>query len=161
MNSYVILGIIAGLPFVLAILMRVNSIYLYMSVAAGLILAQYVSYDTMLALNAFFAHKDFGNYVNLGLLLTPIVLSLFFLRKSMSRSKTIFHLLPLAATCAALGTLIMGYLPGGIQHQLLTNQIGKTADNSQNALIAAATILTLLLAWLTLSPHDDKKKRRR
>ena len=160
MNSYVIFGIIAGLPLLVTMILRVNSIYLYLSMAAGLLLAQYVSYDTTLAINAFFSHKSLGNYVSLGLLLTPIILTIFFLRKTMPRSKILFHIVPLIVTCATLGTFIIGYLPGGIKHQLLINQIGKTADNAQNALIAGSTILILLLAWLTLGHHDGKKKHR-
>ena len=160
MNSYVIFGIIAGLPLLVTMILRVNSIYLYLSMAAGLLLAQYVSYDTTLAINAFFSHKSFGNYVSLGLLLTPVVLTILFLRKTMPRSKILFHIVPIVVTCATLGTFIIGYLPGGIKHQLLTNQIGKTADSAQNALIAGSTIFILLFAWITLHHSSDHRKKR-
>ena len=157
MSTYIILAIIAGVPVVLALVLRVSAVFLYLGVAAGLILSQYIAQDTSLALNAFFAHSQVDSYVRLVLLLLPVLLTLIFLRKTLPGSKFFLHVVPLIITNVALGTFIMTNLPGGVQHQLVTNPVGRIANSAQNLLITASTVVTLLLAWLTMRHKQSKK----
>lgn len=143
----------------LAIVLRVNAVLLFVGVAAGALLAQYISEDTSLLLNSFFAHNNVDNYVKLGLLLLPVVLTLLFLRKTLNPTQFVFHLVPLIVTSAAFATLVISLLPGGVRHDLTSNQIGSVANSAQNVLIAASAFLTLLLAWLTMG-HKGKNKHR-
>ncbi|HSX44426.1 MAG TPA: hypothetical protein VLE69_04015 [Candidatus Saccharimonadales bacterium] len=156
MNVYIILAVIAGLPLLLALLFRVNAILLFLGVAVGALLAQYIADDASLVVNSFFTHINVDDYVKLGLLILPVILTLLFLRKTLSPPQLVFHLLPLVITAAAFATLIISALPGGVQHDILANPIGKIADSSQNVLIAASSILTLLLAMFTMG-HKGKR----
>lgn len=157
MNVYIILAIIAGTPLLLTLLFRVNAVLLFVGVAAGALLAQYISDDASLVLNAFFSHANADGYVKLGLLILPVVLTLLFLRKTLSATQLIFHLVPLIVTSAAFASLVVNILPGGVHHNIVTNPIGKIADSFQNILIASSAFLTLLLAWLTMG-HKGRSK---
>ena len=142
----------------MALLLRVNAVLMFVAVAAGALLAQYISDETSLVFNSFFSHMNVDNYVKLGLLLLPVVLTLLFLRKTLNTTQLVFHLIPLIVTSAALATLVISSLPGSVHHEIVSNPIGKIADNSQNVLITASAILTLVLAWLTMG-HKRKTKR--
>ncbi|MBI3624084.1 hypothetical protein HY218_00460 [Candidatus Saccharibacteria bacterium] len=149
MQPLVILAIIAVLPLLLALLLRVSALFLFLGVAAGALLAQYIADDASLVLNSFFTHINVDQYVKLGLLVLPVVLTLLFLRKTLSASQLVFQLVPLVVTSAAFATLVIGMLPGGVQYNIVSNPIGKIANSSQNVMVAASTLLTLLLAWFT------------
>ncbi len=158
MSTYIILGLVAGLPLILALILRVSAIYYFLSVAAGLLLVQYIADSTELALNTFVPHSNFSGNVKLALILIPVLLTFFFLRKTVQSSKLLLHLVPIALTSAILGIFIINNLPNRLQTHLLANPIGKIANNSINVLIAATTAITLILAWLTLNHHKVKSK---
>ena len=157
MITLVILATIVGLPILLALLFRVNAIFLFLGVATGVLLAQYISDDTSLVIDSFFSRVNVDQYVKLILLLLPVVLTLLFLRKTMNSSQLLLHLVPIILTSIALATLVVGYLPGGVQHNLDANRYGHLILSAQNVAIAAASLLTLILAWLT-GGHKSKAK---
>lgn len=160
MNTYILLAIVGGLPLLLVLILRLSAIHFFISVASGILLSQYTSSDTLFALDAFFSHQNLDSIIRLGLLLLPVLLTLFFLRKTLATSKLVLHFLPIVVTSAALSTFIVEALPGGIKHQILTDKIGQFADNAQTGLIAASVILTLILIWLTKRHSPEKKHRR-
>lgn len=157
MDSYVILGILVGLPLLLALLFRVSAVFLFTSVASGALLTQYFADDASLVLNAFFTHSNVDQYVKLVLLVLPVLLTVYFLRKTLSGTQILFHLVPLVVTSAAFAALVMTALPGGVRYDLMNNSAGKVLESSQNLLVAASSILTLLLMWFTMRHHKGKR----
>ena len=156
-DSYIILSILFGLPLLLALLFRVSAVFLFTSVAAGALLTQYFADDASLVFNAFFTHTDVDQYVKLVLLVLPVLLTVYFLRKTLSGAQLLFHLVPLIVTSAAFATMVMSSLPGGIRYELINNPAGKVLESSQNVLIAASSILTLLLMWFTMRKPKSKR----
>lgn len=157
MNTLIIIAILAGTPLVLSLLFRLNAIALFLAVATGALLAQYIADDASLVISAFSPKANVGSYVQIGLLILPFALSLLFLRKTLSASKVMLHILPLVVTSLAFTTLIIGYLPGGVQHDIVTDPIGKTINSAQNVLIAASAALTMIVAWITMGPKGHRK----
>jgi hypothetical protein len=145
-----------GAPLLLALVLRVSAIAMFLGVATGALLSQYIADDASLVLGALFTNTNFGSYVQLALLLLPSVLTLFFLRKTLSGAKVVLHIVPLIVTSAALATLIIGFLPGGLQHQIVTDPLGKALNSAQNVLIAASAALTIILAWITMGQKGRK-----
>lgn len=156
-DSYVILGILFGLPLLLALLFRVSAVFLFTSVAAGALLAQYFADDTSLVVNAFLTHSNADQYVKLVLLILPVLLTVYFLRKTLSGAQLLFHLVPLVVTSAAFTALVMTALPGGVRYDLINNPVGKVAESSLNVLVAGSSILTLLLMWFTMRKSKSKR----
>lgn len=157
MDSYVIFSIIFGLPLFLALLFRVSAVFLFTSVASGALLAQYFADDTSLVFNAFFTNTEADQYVRLTMLALPVLLTIYFLRKTLSGTQLVFHIVPLIVTSAAFAALVMDVLPGGVHYDLVNNPVGKVAESSQNVLIAASSILTLLLMWFTMRHPKSKR----
>lgn len=157
MNTLIILGAIVGMPILLALVLRVNAVFIFLAVATGALLSQYISDDASLVLTSFFTRVSVDQYVKLGLLILPLILTLLILRKSMSPAQFPLHVVPLIVTCAAFATLVISNLPGGVQHNISSDHYGHISMSSQNVLIAAASVLTLVLAFIT-GGHKSKSK---
>jgi ABC-type spermidine/putrescine transport system permease subunit I len=150
MNTYIILGIIVGLPLLLTLILRVSAVFLFLGVAGGILLSQYIAEDAALVLNLISPHGEFNSYAKLALLLIPVLLTMFFLKKTVQLSKLFLHIIPIAITVLVLGSFIIKVLPGGIQYNIASNPLAKTLDTAQNVLLGSATAITLILAWLTM-----------
>src|SRR5574338_1017179 len=106
MNSLMLLAIIAGVPTLLALLLRVHSVYFFLSVAAGSLLVNHLGDDTGLALSMAFRGQNTMLIASVGILLVPVLLTLLFLRGSTPKRKSLLHILPLVMTGLTLGVLV-------------------------------------------------------
>ena len=161
MDSYIILAILVGIPIVSAVLFRISGILLFVGAATGILLSQYIAEDTNIVLNSFTNNSSFDQYIKLGLLLLPVLLVIVFLRKTVSAGQLVLHIVPIVVTSAALATVAMHLMPGGVAYNLLQNPFGKTANTSQNILISASALLTLILALLTARHRGGRGKHHR
>jgi peptidoglycan/LPS O-acetylase OafA/YrhL len=55
---------------------------------------------------------------------------------------------------------VLTFLPSDVQRSVYNSPYGDTLKSSQDLIIAAAAVLTLLLAWLTYRNKDAKGGRR-
>lgn len=157
MVPIVLFAVIAGLPILNALILRVSAIFLFTSIAVGNFLVLYLSDDVTLALNAFSKDKNIPMIVQLVLLLTPVLLTLFFLRKTTTRGKFLLHLLPLIGCGFSIAVLTLPILPGELQAQIFNLPFGEIFNNSQDLIIGVTAILVLVLMWQTYKPHADGK----
>lgn len=158
MNSLVILSGIFGILLLLVMFLRVSSIFLFLALASGLLLAQYIAVDTSVVLEAFLPDKSMGANVQLILLLLPVLLTLIILRKTVKGRKVILHFIPWVITLATLVSFVMSYLPGGVRHNLQSSLLGRPLNSSQNVLISMSVAVNLFLAFLVHKPGDKSKK---
>ena len=159
MNALILLGAIAGVPVLLALVFRVSAIFLFLSVAAGSLLVTYVGDDAALALGMVVRGQNTTLITQFALLLVPVGMSLLFLRKSLPRSKVIFHVPVLVATGAALAVLALPFLDSNAQQQLFSTRYGNVFKDAQDVVVAAAAFMALVLMWLASGPKEDKHKK--
>jgi hypothetical protein len=155
MNPFVIVGLLAGVPLVLALVLRVSSRYLFASIAAGGLLVQYLADDAVIVVNTFLKNRDPTMAVRIGLLVLPVLLTMLFLRKTLKTSRLVLELLPLLASVAMLALLVLPHLPTSVQAQVRDMPYGNILHQSEDVVIGAAVILNLGLMWLLGKPHSD------
>jgi hypothetical protein len=143
----VLFVVLAGLPVLNAIIFRVSAVFLFTSIAIGNFLVLYLSDDVILALNAFSKDRNIPMIVRLVLLLTPIVLTLFVLRKSLAKSKFIWHLIPLIGCGLSVAVLTLPLLPSDVQGQIFGMPSGDVFKNSQDLIISITAVMVLMLMW--------------
>jgi hypothetical protein len=148
MDPLIVLGVLAGAPLALALVLRVSAVYMFASVAAGGLLVEYLSDDVVLAADTFLKNKDPQLVVHLTLLFLPVALTLFFLRKTLKSSRFLLEFVPLVASVAMLVVLAMPQLPKNLHNDILTTPYGKLVDQSEHVVIGAAALLNLGLMWL-------------
>ena len=160
MDSLILLAVIAGLPVLLALFLRVSSVFLFLSVAAGSLLVTYVGDDAGLALTMIIRGQNTTLIAQFGLQLLPVVISLLFLRKTLPKSKVLLHLPAIVATGLALAALLLPYLDSKVQQQIYANYYGNILRESQDVVVAGAALLVLMIMWTTYRHKDDKKSKK-
>jgi hypothetical protein len=160
MTPLITLGLLAGVPLALALLARVSAVYLFVSILAGSLLAQYLSDDVVVVLELF---RKSGNpliAVRLALVVLPVVLTLIFLRKTLKASRLLLELLPLLLCIGMLVVIVLPLLPLSLGAQVTATPYGKVLDTSHDALIGATILCNLSLMWLTSRQKHNEHGRR-
>ena len=157
MTPLIIMAVAAGLPVLLAIVLRVSALFLYLSLAAGFLLLQFLGDDAGLAARVFVRGPNVPMIAQFTLLFLPVVLTFLFMRRSMPASKLLFHIVPLIAISLAGVVITLPLLASPVQQQIFANQYGNVLKNSQDIAVGIASILTLLLMWATYRHKESKK----
>lgn len=161
MTPLILLAAIAGVPVLVALLLRVNAVFLYLSVAAGNLLVMSVADDADLVLGMVASGVNTRMVARFGLLLVPVVLTLLFLRKTMPRSKMLLHILPIVGSGLMLAAFALPFLSSDAQAQVYDSTYGEIINSAQDIVIGAATLLTLFLAWFSYRNKDSKRRGRK
>lgn len=156
MDAIIILGAIAGAPVLVALLLRVNSVFLFLSAVAGNLFVQYISDDAELVAGIVIKGANVPTATRFALLFLPVVLTIFFMRKTMQKSKVLLHLLPLVATGLTIGVFALPLMASSAQDQIFASAYGDIIRDTQDVAVSAAAFLTLLLVWATYRHKEGK-----
>lgn len=159
MIPLILLGLIAGVPVVLALLLRVSAVFLFLSILVGDVIVKYLSDDVILVLSGFVKGERLPMVTQLCLLFLPPVLVCIGLRKSLPRSKMLLHVLPLTFTGLGLAVLALPLLTSGTQAAIFGTSVGRLLRNSQDLIMSGAGVLVLMLAWHSYKHKPDKKHK--
>src|ERR1700744_797814 len=108
MNYLVVLAALALLPMVVVVWLRVNGAIAFMSLCLGSVLVTYTSSDVDGVFGSFSSSKNTlttNQWVQLGLLIVPLILTILFTRGSVKGTKKITNILP--ALAAGLLTALL------------------------------------------------------
>lgn len=155
-----LLAAIGLLPVVLAFVFRVSGVFLYLSIAAGYLLVLYVGDDAGLALGMAVKTGNVNTIAQFILLLLPVVTSLLLLKKTVPKHKVLLHMPLHIASGLALAALALPLLDSTAQEKIFANQYGNILRESQDMFVGVATVLALLIMWLTYKHKEDKKHKK-
>jgi len=122
---------------------------LFTSVAVGDLLMRYMGENATLVVAGAYRGANADIIAKLGLLLIPVVLTLFFGHNSLSKAKTVLHLVPIIATGIVLSLLILTQMPNGFQNSVYNSKYGSQIKENQDLAIATAGVASLVVAWIT------------
>lgn len=159
MDALIALAALAAVPVLAGLFLRVNALYVFMSVAAGNLFVHYIADDASLALSMFVKSAHSNQIAQFGVLLAPVVVSFLLLRKTLPKSKFLLHVPLLVANGIALAALAIPLLDSQAQEKVFANQYGNMLRESQDVAVAAAAGLALVLLWTTKRHKPDKKKK--
>ncbi len=159
MIPLILLGLIAGVPVFLALLLRVSAVFLFLGILVGDVIVKYLSDDVILVLSGFIKNEHLPMIAQLCLLFLPPVFIVVGLRKSLPRSKMLLHVLPLIFTGLGLAVLALPLLTSGTQAAIFGTAIGRLLRNSQDLIMCGAGLLVLGLAWHSYKHKPDKKHK--
>lgn len=146
MIPLIIIGALAFVPVLLALIFRVNAVFLFVSACIGYFLQFALSDDVDLALAVIIRGSNAVIVAQLTLFLVPILLTLFFLKKSAGRIQ-LFQLAPLVMTGLFIAVLALPLLPPVTQQAIYDSAYGGNIKGAQDLVIAAASVSNLLLVW--------------
>jgi hypothetical protein len=159
MTYLLVLAAIALVPLVAILLLRVNAAIALMSLALGSVLVTYTSSDVHAVFGGFSASASFNkyNWIQLGLLIIPFVLTILFTRGSIKGSKQLFNALPALASGLLLAILVIPLLPADIQKQVHALTVWRQLDNLQTAVVLGGAAFSLLFLLVShRKKHDEE-----
>ncbi len=156
MDSNIILGLILLAPVVLLMIMRINAALVFLSLCLGAVLVQFVGGDAADLLSSTSAHSpgisSNQTYVNLGLLLLPVVLTMIIMIRTVNGwTRLAFNILP-AIGVGLLGTLLaVPLLSAGLEGSITLLPLWHQLESLQTLTISISTLFCLLFLWMQRS----------
>ncbi len=149
---YILVALLA-LPIVLVMWLRINAAQIFLSLCLGNILVEFVGADAAKILSSTSA-QTYGTepslaYVNLGLLLLPVVATAVIMIHSVKgNAKLAYNLLP-AIGVSLLGILLaLPLLPPHLTGVILDLPLWRQLENLQTLILSISTLLVLLFLWM-------------
>ncbi len=159
MTPLILIGVIATLPILLALLFRVHALYVFISVCAGFLLQFALSDDVDLAVALLIRGSDALVVSRILLLCVPVVLTMFLLRKTVGRG-FLFQLGPLVFSGFLLAVLALPLLGQSFEQSVFDSAFGPGIKQSQDLVIAAAAASNLALLWTSFRHKAGRGKHR-
>lgn len=159
MISYTILGVALGLPLMLGLIFRVSTSHLFFSLMAGELLGRYFGHEAELIISSVFRQPGVAEYAEITVLLLPVIATAVLLRGTLTKSRAILHIVPLAVTGVVLSAFVLPILPDLAKQYVSDLPVGKALLNISNLVVGLVVLLQLITLWLlNRSSHASKHK---
>lgn len=152
----IVLGV-ALAPAVLGLVLRVNSVLVFLSVVSGYLLQQTLGDSAGLTISSLSKSSQSDMIANIGLLFLPVILTLIIARKTLKASNVLFQLLPLVLASGTGAAFLLPLTSDLFRVQAYSGVVGAQIYSAADVVVAAAAILNLLLAWRLYRQADEHK----
>jgi hypothetical protein len=156
MIPLIVFGAIVAAPVLLAMVFRVNAVYIFLGICAGYLLQMALSDSVDLALAAIIHGSNSVVAARAGLMAIPIILTLFLLRKTQGKS-FLLQIIPLIFSGMLLGSLLLPLLSPGFSQSVYGSTYGGSIRQSSDLITAVAVVSNLVLAWTLFKPKGHGK----
>jgi hypothetical protein len=159
MQAYIIVGALIALPIVLGIVMRVSASHLFFSVMAGELLARYFGQDAFSVIDSFSKNTTAASYGNAIVLTLPLLLTSVFLKGSLSRGKTLLHIIPFAITGIVYASFMLAALPSSVQAIIRENPLTNKFIGMDSIVIGVIVFVQLIALWILNRKSEKHSKK--
>ncbi len=152
MTASLILAALVFVPALVVLIFRANGAIAFMSLCVGSVLVTYVSGDVGTIATSLSASQGMlktDQWVQLGLLIAPFLLTMLFVRGSVRGTKKITNFLPALAAGLLFALFVVPLLPANTQRQVHQLSLWHQLSNLQVAVLLGGTVLSLLFLLLT------------
>lgn len=164
MNPFIILIILLAAPLLVLMALRINAAITFLSLCLGNVLVEFIGPDAGTILGSPVARAPGvtlagQSYINLVLLLLPVVLTMLIMIHTVKGAKLAFNILP-AIGVSVLGVLLAvplfsAGLTGAITQLVLWHKL----EALQSLVLSVTTLLCLLFLWMQRpkAPKEETK----
>jgi uncharacterized membrane protein len=164
MTYLAILAALALVPMLAVMLLRVNGAVAFMSLCLGSVLVTYTSSDVNAIFGGFTASGTLSKYqwVQLGLLLAPFLLTILFARGAVKGSKRFINFLPALSAGLLCALLVVPLLSADVQRHIHAQAAWHQLDSLQTAVLLGGATFSLLFLLVTHRAHhgDEEKSKK-
>jgi hypothetical protein len=146
-----ILGALALVPALAVLLLRVNGAIAFMSLCLGSVLVTYTSNDVDTVFTSM-TNKGMlatNQWVQLALLVSPLILAILFTRGNVKGVKNVTNVLPAVATGLLCTLLVVPLLSAGLQRQVHSLSAWQQLSNAQTGIILGGAVFSLVFLLFT------------
>ncbi len=159
MLPIVILASLVALPILVAFMFRVHVVFLMLSILIGDLLVRFLSDDVAFAISAFVPSANVPLMSQVLVLTTPILITMFVLRKTVPASKALLHLLPIISSGLLFAVLALPILPSPLQQEIFATAPGDLLRQSQDVIVGVSCLLVLLVLYQSFYKRPDKSAK--
>lgn len=160
MTYLIVLAALAAVPLLVIAFLRVNGAIAFMSLCVGSVLDTYTSTDVNTIVSSTSANHSLQNYqwVQIGLLIVPYVLTILFTKGSVHGGKRLTNLLPALSSGLLFALLLTPLLPADLQRNIHAVSLWRQLDNLQTAVVLGGAAFSLLFILVThRTKHEEGK----
>ncbi len=159
MNPLILLSALAVVPVVLILVFRINAALVFLALCAGSVLQTFVGDDVLQLFNSFVPSSNQALHVavRIGFLILPAVLTLLFMRKTVSGSRHVFNFIPALLTGMVTAILIIPLLTEGTKYTITTSSVWSQLQQFQGVLVGSAALTSFIFLWSNNRGHRKKK----
>ncbi len=161
MTGQILLITIVGLPLLLGLLFRVSTPHIFFSLMAGELLGRYFGHDLERQAITIAPQLNTRGFGEVALLTAPMVLTVIFLKGSISKGKTLLHMVPLLITGIIYAAFLVPLLSYGIQQEIQTFVVGKWLLDLNKIIIGSMVTVQLVALWMLNRGERGHSKRSR
>jgi len=166
MTYLIVLAALALVPLLAITLLRVNGAIAFMSLCLGSVLVAYTSPDVEGVFNSFSASKNTlttNQWVQLGLLVVPFLLTILFTRGSVKGSKRITNFLPALASGLLFALLAVPLFSASLQRHIEHQAVWHQLSNAQTGVILGGALFSLVFLLFThrTRGHDEEGSKKK
>ncbi len=157
-NELILVGMFV-LPIVVLFFLRANATFVFLSLAAGYVLTQFLGSDIYSFADLFFGHaKVSSNMLELGLLLAPPILTTIFMVRTVKGSRAMLNVLPAAAVGCLVALASVPLLSPGLSHAVMNVVLWGQITKLQSFIVGASVLVVLFFLWMQRPKHGKEKK---
>jgi hypothetical protein len=157
MTATLILWSILIFPLVLGIIFRVGAPHLFFSLMAGELLARYFGHDIEKIAAENLTTQPPERYGEIVLVVVAMLLTAFFMRGTVSKSRLVLHIIPLSITGIIMAAFLLPLLPESLQSPIGDTFVGGWILNLNRAIIGVVVVVQLISLWL-FNRSENKSK---
>ncbi|MEJ0072534.1 MAG: hypothetical protein WDN27_00330 [Candidatus Saccharibacteria bacterium] len=157
MTYLVVLAALALVPVLAIVFLRVNGAIAFMSLCLGSVLVSYTSSDVEGVFGSFSSSKNMlttNQWVQLGLLLVPLLLTILFTRGSVKGTKKLTNILPALSAGLLTALLVVPLLGVNVQRQIHHQAAWTQLSNAQTGVLLGGALFSLVFLLFT---HRTRK----
>lgn len=159
MNPLIVIGIIAGAPILLITIFKAKASIVFLALCAGSVLTTFVGDAVLDLIQLFVRNYSDGLQVgiSLALLLVPALLTILFVRGTVSGAKFVTNIILAVLTGVMTLYLAVPQLPKSIQNDIIGSSIWPTLLQYQGVLVGSAVFMSLMQLWVSGRSARHKK----
>ncbi|MES2971221.1 MAG: hypothetical protein V4702_02800 [Patescibacteria group bacterium] len=157
MSPVILLVLIASLPLLLAVFLRIKPLYLFVSIVTGYFWAEFLGESAEFTLRTFIRIDNPGVVIRLIFLLVPVLLTFVLMRKTLSKASLPFQFALLLADSLLLTTFLLPLLTMGTQSALYSTPAGSTFRQAHDVAIPVVAGMHLIVMFI-MRPRDKHAK---
>jgi hypothetical protein len=123
-------------------------------------LVNYWGDDAASAVSGFVKGSTADLVAHMLLLGLPVLLTLWFLRKTLKRSSVMLQLFPMVAVATSFCILVVAQLSSADQQKIYSTPIGSAVRPATDVIIAGTAILILIMTIFTFRHRDHAQKHK-
>ena len=157
MTATLVLWIVLATPLVLGLIFRVKASHIFFSLMAGELLARFFGHDVEKLASENINTTTPDKYGEILLIFSAMILTAFFMRGTLSKSRVVFHVFPLAITGIILAAFVLPLMPTELQADIGATFIGGWILNLNRSIIGVVVVLQLVSLWIFNRSEKSKK----